>query len=230
MLDGAAVIVTGATREPGRTLVAALAAAGANVAAVDGSQELLQALAVEVAGQGAPGRVLAMAAELAQPGMCRRVVSRATLAFAEIGGLAIDAAGDGANPAAPDETPDPFRDYAADRAAPAAPIDIALSLAAPAVRQFRARGRGRLVFAAMAEPDAALRRRIAGWAAALDGSGVTANLLLAGGADGAQIATAARWLMSDASGGFNGQCLAAGRWDAAMPPDEAARRASAPIA
>ncbi len=229
-LNGGAIIVTGATGPSGRVLVAALAGAGANIAAVDNSQEELQALAVEVAGTGAPGRVLAMAADLTVKGMCRRVVSRAALAFSEIGGLILDAAATVPSPPVFGRQPAlPFWEFADPAADANASVDIGLSLAAPAVRQFRARGWGRLVVVAAEEAGTALRHRLAEWAAALTESGVTANLLL-DDADADRTAAAIRWLMSAESDGFNGRCLKAALWDPTLPAEVAAAAAAGPVA
>ena len=84
-------------------------------------------------------------------------------------------------------------------------------------------------------------------AAQLEGSGVTVNVLVPGGptdtpfiSDGsgwardtmlrpAIMAAPIRWLMSEASKDVNGQRFTAGAWDAALPPDEAAKGAIRPI-
>ena len=85
------------------------------------------------------------------------------------------------------------------------------------------------------------------WAKELDGSGITVNVLVPGGpTDTPLISDAAGWprdkmlrpeimgaptcwLVSDASNDFTGQRITAARWDASLPPDEAARRASRAI-
>jgi NAD(P)-dependent dehydrogenase (short-subunit alcohol dehydrogenase family) len=85
------------------------------------------------------------------------------------------------------------------------------------------------------------------WAKELDGSGITVNVLVPGGPTDTPLISDAsgwprekmlrpdimgpptRWLLSDASDGFNGQRITAARWDTTLPVAEAARRASRPI-
>jgi NAD(P)-dependent dehydrogenase (short-subunit alcohol dehydrogenase family) len=85
-------------------------------------------------------------------------------------------------------------------------------------------------------------------AAELEGSGVTANVLVPGGAadtrlvprslvaDRSQLippgvmVTPLVWLCSNASDGVNGQRFIAMRWDVSLPPEEAAKKAGAPAA
>ena len=94
---------------------------------------------------------------------------------------------------------------------------------------------------------AALESMSAVWATELKDSGVTANVLVPGGpTDTPLIAPESGWprekmlrpeimgpptcwLMSDASAGFTGRRITAARWDAALPPAEAAQRASRAI-
>jgi NAD(P)-dependent dehydrogenase (short-subunit alcohol dehydrogenase family) len=85
-------------------------------------------------------------------------------------------------------------------------------------------------------------------AAELEGSGVTANVLVPGGAadtrlvprsmapDRSQLippgvmVTPLLWLCSNRSDGVNGQRFIAMRWDVSLPPEEAAKKAGAPAA
>jgi NAD(P)-dependent dehydrogenase (short-subunit alcohol dehydrogenase family) len=94
---------------------------------------------------------------------------------------------------------------------------------------------------------AALESMSAVWASELEGSGITVNVLVPGGpTDTPFISDQAgwprekmlrpeimgppiSWLMSDASASFNGQRITAARWDASLPPTDAAKRASRPI-
>jgi NAD(P)-dependent dehydrogenase (short-subunit alcohol dehydrogenase family) len=82
----------------------------------------------------------------------------------------------------------------------------------------------------------------------LEGSGVTANVLVPGGAADTRLVPRAMapdrsqlippevmvtpliWLCSNDSDGVNGQRLIAMRWDDSLPPAEAAKRAGAPAA
>lgn len=93
----------------------------------------------------------------------------------------------------------------------------------------------------------ALESMSAIWAAELSGAGITVNVLIPGGpTDTPFISDAAGWprdkmlkpsvmgppavfLMSDGAANVTGQRITAGRWDAALPPDEAMRQASRAI-
>ena len=95
---------------------------------------------------------------------------------------------------------------------------------------------------------AALEASSANWAGDLDGTGVTVNVLIPGGPADTPFVTLASqpdrsrlirpermaapvvWLLSDASDGVNGRRFVANDWDPALPADEAAQAASAPIA
>jgi NAD(P)-dependent dehydrogenase (short-subunit alcohol dehydrogenase family) len=82
----------------------------------------------------------------------------------------------------------------------------------------------------------------------LDGTGVTANVLIPGGAADTRLVSHARvpdrsklispdvmvppllWLCSNASDGVTGQRFIAADWDRSLPPAEAAKKAGAPMA
>ena len=82
----------------------------------------------------------------------------------------------------------------------------------------------------------------------LDGTGVTANVLVPGGAADTRLVSRAMapdrsalivpevmiapliWLCSNAADGVNGQRFIAMKWDAKLPPEEAAKNAGAPAA
>jgi NAD(P)-dependent dehydrogenase (short-subunit alcohol dehydrogenase family) len=82
----------------------------------------------------------------------------------------------------------------------------------------------------------------------LEGSGVSANVLVPGGAANTRLVSRAQepdraklippevmvapliWLCSNASDGVNGQRFIGMRWDKTLPPEEAAKNAGAPMA
>ena len=94
---------------------------------------------------------------------------------------------------------------------------------------------------------AALESMSAVWAKELEGSGITVNVLVPGGPTDTPLINDAsgwdrrkmlkpqimgppiQWLMSEAAAGFTGQRITAARWDTALPPAEAAKRASRAI-
>ena len=94
---------------------------------------------------------------------------------------------------------------------------------------------------------AALESMSAVWAQELEGTGITVNVLIPGGPTDTPFISdesgwprekmlrpqvmgpPACWLVSDASAGWTGQRITAGRWDPALPGEEAARRASRAI-
>jgi len=94
---------------------------------------------------------------------------------------------------------------------------------------------------------AALEAMSAVWAKELAGSGITVNVLVPGGPTDTPMVPDASgwprdkmlrpeimgppsaWLVSDASANFTGQRIVAARWDAAVPPAEAAARSSRAI-
>jgi NAD(P)-dependent dehydrogenase (short-subunit alcohol dehydrogenase family) len=127
-----------------------------------------------------------------------------------------------------------------------------------AVPEMRRRGWGRIInnttsFRTMLRvlpygaTKAALESMSAVWAAELEGSGITVNVLIPGGptdtpfiADGAGwprdrmlrpqiMGPPARWLLSDESGAMTGQRIIAARWDAALPGPQAVSRAARAI-
>jgi 3-oxoacyl-[acyl-carrier protein] reductase len=95
---------------------------------------------------------------------------------------------------------------------------------------------------------AANEAMLAAVAEELDGTGVTANILVPGGAaDTRMVSRAAMpdraaliapevmvkpliWLCSNAADGINGQRIIAAKWDDTLPPEQAVKTASAPAA
>jgi NAD(P)-dependent dehydrogenase (short-subunit alcohol dehydrogenase family) len=103
-------------------------------------------------------------------------------------------------------------------------------------------------FAPYGPAKAALEAASAIWAKEFEGTGVTVNVLIPGGPTDtrmvpasapfarsemippAAMAAPAQWLASPASDGVTGRRFVAGLWDAALPPEQAAAAAGAPIA
>jgi NAD(P)-dependent dehydrogenase (short-subunit alcohol dehydrogenase family) len=103
-------------------------------------------------------------------------------------------------------------------------------------------------FAPYGPAKAALEAASAIWAKEFEGTGVTVNVLIPGGPTDtrmvpasvpfarsamippAAMAPPAQWLASPASDGVTGRRFVAGLWDPALPPEQAAAAAGAPIA
>jgi NAD(P)-dependent dehydrogenase (short-subunit alcohol dehydrogenase family) len=103
-------------------------------------------------------------------------------------------------------------------------------------------------FAPYGPAKAALESASAIWAQEFAGTGVTVNVLIPGGPTDtrmvpasapfarsalippATLAPPAQWLASSASDGVTGRRFVAGLWDPALPPEQAAEAAGAPIA
>jgi NAD(P)-dependent dehydrogenase (short-subunit alcohol dehydrogenase family) len=95
---------------------------------------------------------------------------------------------------------------------------------------------------------AANEAMLAALAQELDGTGVTANVLVPGGAADTRMVSRTAvpdrstliapevmvkplvWLCSNASDGVNGQRFVAAKWDTKVPPEQAAKNAAAPAA
>ena len=82
-LTGKACVVTGASRGIGRSVAAALAAAGADVAVSARSADHASGVASELDGSGA-GRVVGISADVSRPEECERLVASAVKEFGRL--------------------------------------------------------------------------------------------------------------------------------------------------
>jgi NAD(P)-dependent dehydrogenase (short-subunit alcohol dehydrogenase family) len=253
------ILLTGAAGGIGTVMTKALIAAGHCIAAVDRDGDALGRL-VAAAGVG-PDRIYTIVAELTEEAQCRAAVEQAVAHFGHLEGL-INNAGIGPSAISPDaETKPPGigeiateiwdRFFATNVRAP-------MLLAGAALQHMRARQWGRIVnnttsYRTMLRvlpygaTKSALESMSAVWAAQLEGSGITVNVLIPGGpTDTAFISPASgwprekmlrpeimgppiAWLMSSAADAVNGKRFTAMDWDAALRPDEAARASSRDI-
>jgi NAD(P)-dependent dehydrogenase (short-subunit alcohol dehydrogenase family) len=257
--DARVVLLTGAAGGIGTVMTKALLEAGHFVAAVDRDASALDRLAAAL-GAGRE-RLHAIIAELTVEADCRAAVEKTVGHFGRIEGL-INNAGIGPSAVSPDaETRPPQieeipteiwdRFFAINVRAP-------MLLAAAALPHMRPRKWGRIVnnttsyrtmlrVVPYGASKSALESMSAVWAAQLEGSGISVNVLVPGGpTDTAFISAAsgwprdkmlrpqimgapAAWLMSNASDGVNGRRFTAAEWDASLPADQAARAASREI-
>jgi NAD(P)-dependent dehydrogenase (short-subunit alcohol dehydrogenase family) len=251
------ILLTGAAGGLGTVMTKALIEAGHCVAALDRDAVALKKLTASHDAK----RLLPMAADLAEAAACSAAVEKAVAHFGRLEGL-INNAGIGMSAIRPDaEARHPGieeigaeiwdRFFAINVRAP-------MLLAQAAVPHMRKAGWGRIVnnttsYRTMhrvlpyGATKAALESMSAVWAAQLEGSGITVNVLVPGGPTDTPFIAAesgwprdkmlrptimgppAAWLMSNASDGVNGRRFTAAEWDVSLKPDEAARRASRDI-
>ncbi len=253
-LDGQVAIVTGGGRGLGRAMVLGLAAAGARVIAT-AARETTEVEAVAAA--DASGRIVPMIADVTREQDCERVVAMALERFGRLD-LLVNNAGRGMKYVSDRFLTEPTRFWQTEPSVWRMVIDTNINgpflMARAAVPGMIAAGHGRIVnitmnhatmrrrgFSPYGPSKAALESETIIWAQDLDGTGVTVNALLPGGAtatgmipdglpaeartnllDPAIVVPPLLWLASDASSGFTGRRLDASRWQPGVPEAEAA--------
>lgn len=263
-LDGRVALVTGAGSPIGlgNVMCRALVARGARVAMVDVNEDWLVEGLREVESVGGPGCALPIVADVSDAASVRRAVDRT---LADLGGLHVLVNNAGTTPRASGFTDRSCCAWEVPLAAWDRVVSVNLNgafyLLHTAVPYMLAQGFGRIVgvttsldtmFRPRATPygpsKAGHEALVAAVAREVDGSGVTANVLVPGGrtdtrffsgmpdrdrsgfispdAMGPPIA----WLASDDSASANGMRIVASRWDASLPVAERLARATAPAA
>jgi NAD(P)-dependent dehydrogenase (short-subunit alcohol dehydrogenase family) len=253
--SGRVILLTGAAGGLGAVMTTALIESGHSVAALDRNTAALDRLASSL--PSARDRLLLLTADVSVEAECHTAVEKTVTHFGRIEGL-VNNAGIGMSSIRPDaETRLPGveelstevwdRFFAINVRGP-------MLLTRAAVPHMRKQKWGRIVnnttsyktmlrILPYGAAKSALESMSAVWAAQLDGSGITVNVLVPGGpTDTPFIAAEAGWsrdemlrpqimaqpvcwLMSDAASGVNGQRFTAGAWDTSLPPDEAAKGA-----
>ena len=260
-LQGKTVVVTGAARGLGRAMAGGLVAAGANVVGVDlpGQSEL------EATAKALGERFLALGANITDAAECARIVETAKGRFGAVHAL-VNNAGVGqqfinahfaSKPTRFWElTPEQYRNTIETNAT------SQFLMARAVVPSMIAQKWGRIVnvttsFATMLLPGftpygpskASAEALTCIMAKDLAGSGVTANVLIPGGAANTRMITdlvafpdASKlvqpqkmvapivWLASNESNGVTGRRFIAQIWDETLPPSAAASMASGPVA
>jgi NAD(P)-dependent dehydrogenase (short-subunit alcohol dehydrogenase family) len=245
-------IITGAAGGIGQALTRGLVNSG------------LRVLAVDRATDGIPEGATALAADLSDPGQAAGVVAQALERFGRLD-ILVNNAGIGMGSIRPDHwrkpidfwevSPEQYQRFVAINAV--APFVIART----AIPHMLKEKWGRIVnvttslgtmvrrgYIAYGSSKAALEAQTAVMAADLDGTGVTANVLVPGGAtDTAMVPPESGFarekllkpevmvppllhLLSDAGGAINGRRFLAVHWDTSLAPEEAAAKAGAPAA
>ncbi len=252
-IEGHVAIVTGGGRGLGRAMVLGLAAARARVVAT-ASREAAE---VEgVAREAGNDRVLPMVADVAREEDCARVVATARERFGRLD-ILVNNAGRGMKFVSERFLTEPTRFWETDpdvwRMVIETNVNGPFLMAQAAVPVMIDAGRGRIVnismnhatmrrrgFSPYGPSKAALESETIIWAQDLDGSGVTVNALLPGGAtatgmipdglpheartallDPAIVVPPLLWLASDASDGVTGRRIEASRWRGDPPGSEA---------
>ena len=262
-LTGTTCIITGGGRGLGRSMVHALATAGANVTAAMHIDD-----DIESKTKGLTGTVKAIVADIRDPTACAKIVADTVSEFGGVDML-VNNAGVGMLLVSDtfNRTPTKFWDVKAKTWAQIIETNVngGFQMAREAVPHMLEKRWGRVVnvttsihtmqragFSPYGPSKAAMEASTSCWSEDLDGTGVTCNILIPGGAadtnllpgnpgdegrsgadgmlvDPAVMRTPIVWLASKASDGWNGKRFIGRLWDESMPPDEAAAGCSAPV-
>jgi len=259
-LSGKTAIVTGAGRGMGRSMAVALAREGANVVITAARNKWeIDAVAEEAAKISGAGPIRPMLADVASAANCERVVNET---LREFGGIQIlvNNAGRGMRFVSEKffDTPTKFweTDPAVWQMIVATNVNGPFLMARAATPHMMRQRWGRIVnisinhetmrrpgFSPYGPSKAALESETIIWAQDLEGTGVTVNALLPGGATDTGMVPVdiplhlrekllhpdimvapLLWLVSDAAGGVTGSRFDAKLWDDALPPEQAAEK------
>ena len=271
-LQDRVVVVTGGTRGLGKEMALALIAAGARVA-ITGSDDTpaMQETLAEGITLGGPGRMVAVVADVTDYGDCRRATDEILRDFGAVHVL-INNAGRGMRLVSETFNTQPTKFWEADPLAWRQIIDTNVNgpfnMAHAMVPFMLEQGFGKIINVSTSEPTmvrkgyspygpskAALEAASRIWAADLEGTGITVNVYLPGGAadtdllpesfdqngqpagkkgaDGSLLPASIMrrgvlWLCSDESNGHTGERYVARLWDEALPAGQAAEAARTP--
>jgi 3-oxoacyl-[acyl-carrier protein] reductase len=255
-LAGTVAVVTGAARGMGRAMVQGLAAAGARVTMADLDEAELKRAAADVGAAVGSGAVLAVAGDVTGDADAAAIIERTVGAFGSVGVL-VNNAGLGEDAVRRDFMTRPVRFWEIDPPVWRRIMDVnanaAFLMARAAAPHMVAKGWGRIVnvttsldamirggFAPYGGSKAATEAHTAIMAADLEGTGVTANVLVPGGPvntrmfpDDPRFPRASLiqpdamvrpilWLASRASDGVTSRRFIAALWGSDDAPAEAA--------
>ena len=263
-LAGRTALITGGARGLGLAMARGLAEAGARVSVVDVDAPALEEARAEVAAAAGDGSAISRVADVSDEASVRSAIAATLEATGSLDILVNDA---GIGPPANGRSlfNDPEKFWENDLGLWRRTVEVntigSHTMAALAVPHMIGRGWGRIVnvttslnamymagCGAYGPSKAGLEADTAIMARDLEGTGVTANVLVPGGPantrmipadsgiDRAQLIPPQRmvppvvWLASSGSDGISGMRFQAALWDPALPPAEAAERAGAPAA
>lgn len=263
-LEGKVVIVTGAGRGLGRVMTLGLLAAGAHVAAVERDAEALDETGQAADASGAAEHMLDIVADITPDDSAAKIVRATIERFGRLDVLLNNAGINMTTFRRPDVklttkfwevTPEEFRRIIEVNVV--APFLMTRAALPPMLKQRW----GRIInvttsldtmYRGGMQPyggsKAANEAHLLAFAQELAGTGVTANVLVPGGAANTRMVSPAQapdrtkliapdvmiaplvWLCSNASDDVTGQRFIGARWDQLLPPAEAAKKAGAPAA
>ena len=265
VLDGKTIIVTGAGSSigMGREMSLALVAAGANVAMMDIDGGALEASANDARETGGDDKVLAIVGDVTSYADAQRVVQATLDRFASLHVLVNNAGTNQRNVGMSNATLEPWWDIDPDGWSRVVAVNFSgpFFMARAAVGHMMAQGWGRIIgvttsldtmirvnMTPYGPSKAGHEALVATMAGELEGTGVTANVLVPGGPvntnllppdtdfDRAKLIqpdvmrVPVVWLASDASSGVNGRRFIAYNWDESLPIEERLEKAGAPAA
>jgi NAD(P)-dependent dehydrogenase (short-subunit alcohol dehydrogenase family) len=263
MLDGKVAIVTGAGRGLGRAMTLGLLGAGASVAAVELDGPVLDDMRAAAEDSGAGERILDIVGDVTRDNSAPKILRAATERFGRVdilvnnAGISTGLIRGGEQPASKlwETTPEEFR-----RVIEVNVVAAFLMTRAVLPPMLKQRW-GRIInvttsldtmWRSLMQPyggsKAANEAILTALSQELEGTGVTANVLVPGGAVDTRLVPRSMapdrsvlivpevmvppllWLCSNASDGVTGQRFIGMRWDQKLPPAEAAKAAGAPAA
>jgi NAD(P)-dependent dehydrogenase (short-subunit alcohol dehydrogenase family) len=265
VLDGKTIIITGAGSSigMGREMSLALVAAGANVAMMDIDGGALEASANDARETGGDDKVLAIVGDVTSYADAQRVVQATLDRFGSLHVLVNNAGTNQRNVGMSNATLEPWWDIDPDGWSRVVAVNFSgpFFMARAAVGHMMAQGWGRIIgvttsldtmirvnMTPYGPSKAGHEALVATMAGELEGTGVTANVLVPGGPvntnllppdtdfDRAKLIqpdvmrVPVVWLASDASSGVNGRRFIAYNWDESLPIEERLEKAGAPAA
>lgn len=264
-LEGKTIIVTGAGSPigMGREMSIALASAGANVVMTDIDRDALESSANDAREAAGDERAVAVAADVTSYADAERAAQTALDAFGGLHGLVNNAGTNQRNVGMSDALLEPWWGVSPEAWSRVAAVNFSgpFFMARAVIGHLMEQGWGRIIgvttsldtmirvnMAPYGPSKAGHEALVATMAQELEGTGVTANVLVPGGPvntnllppdapfDRAKLIQPdvmrrpVVWLASDASDGVNGRRFIAYNWDESLPPEERVKRASAPAA